>query len=115
MSGPSVGSTERHGPRRTRESGGQLRERRPASWVEGLLSNYFRLTSARRLLHPSTSRRPVAGMLHGTADSRRARVSEKTVLSNVVGREHVDAADGRSMDLVDPTTGEVFGSAPLSG
>jgi len=42
-------------------------------------------------------------------------VSEKTVLRNVVGGEHVDAADGRSMDLVDPTTGEVFGSAPMSG
>jgi betaine-aldehyde dehydrogenase len=41
-------------------------------------------------------------------------VSEKTVLRNVVGGERVDAADGRSMDLVDPTTGEVFGSAPMS-
>jgi betaine-aldehyde dehydrogenase len=42
-------------------------------------------------------------------------VSEKIQLQNVVSGEHVDAADGRSMDLVDPTTGEVFGSAPLSG
>jgi betaine-aldehyde dehydrogenase len=42
-------------------------------------------------------------------------VSDKTVLRNMVGGEHVDAADGRSMDLVDPTTGEVFGSAPMSG
>ena len=42
-------------------------------------------------------------------------MSEKTVLRNVVGGEHVDAVDGRSMDLVDPTTGELFGSAPLSG
>jgi betaine-aldehyde dehydrogenase len=42
-------------------------------------------------------------------------VSDKTVLSNVVGGERVDAVDGRSMDLVDPTTGEVFGSAPVSG
>jgi betaine-aldehyde dehydrogenase len=41
-------------------------------------------------------------------------VSDKTVLRNVVGGEHVDAVDGRSMDLVDPTTGEVFGSAPMS-
>ena len=37
------------------------------------------------------------------------------MLRNVVGGEHVDAVDGRSMDLVDPTTGEVFGSAPVSG
>ena len=42
-------------------------------------------------------------------------MSDKTVLRNVVGGEHVDAVDGRSMDLVDPTTGELFGSAPLSG
>jgi betaine-aldehyde dehydrogenase len=42
-------------------------------------------------------------------------VSDKTVVRNVVAGEHVDAADGRSMDLVDPSTGEVFGSAPLSG
>jgi betaine-aldehyde dehydrogenase len=42
-------------------------------------------------------------------------VSEKTVLRNLVGGEHVDPVDGGSMDLVDPTTGEVFGTAPLSG
>jgi betaine-aldehyde dehydrogenase len=42
-------------------------------------------------------------------------VSEKTVLRNVVAGEHADPADGRSMDLVDPSTGEVFGTAPLSG
>jgi betaine-aldehyde dehydrogenase len=42
-------------------------------------------------------------------------VSDKTVLSNVVGGQRVDAVDARSMDLVDPTTGEVFGSAPMSG
>ena len=42
-------------------------------------------------------------------------MSEKTVLRNLVGGEHVDAVDGRSMDLVDPATGEVFGSAPMSG
>src|SRR5215216_1664494 len=46
---------------------------------------------------------------------RRACVSDKTVVRNVVAGEHVDAADGRSMDLIDPSTGEVFGSAPLSG
>jgi len=33
-------------------------------------------------------------------------VSDKTVLRNVVGGEHVDAVDGRSMDLVDPSTGK---------
>ncbi len=42
-------------------------------------------------------------------------MSEKLELRNFVGGEHVDAADGRPMDLVDPTTGEVFASAPVSG
>ena len=42
-------------------------------------------------------------------------MSEKSVLRNVIAGERVDAVDGQSMDLVDPTTGEVFGSAPLSG
>jgi betaine-aldehyde dehydrogenase len=41
-------------------------------------------------------------------------VSEKLELRNFVGGEHVDATDGRRMDLVDPATGEVFASAPVS-
>ena len=35
-------------------------------------------------------------------------MSEKLELRNFVGGEHADTADGRRMDLVDPTTGEVF-------
>ena len=42
-------------------------------------------------------------------------MSEKTVLRNVVGGERVDAADGRSLDLVDPTTGEVAAQAIFGG
>jgi len=42
-------------------------------------------------------------------------VSEKLELRNFVGGEHVDATDGRRMDLVDPATGEVFATAPVSG
>ena len=42
-------------------------------------------------------------------------MSDQQVLRNVVGGEHSDAADGRRTDLVDPSTGAVFGSAPLSG
>jgi betaine-aldehyde dehydrogenase len=42
-------------------------------------------------------------------------VTDKLVLRNVVGGEHVDTVDGRRADLVDPSTGEVFGSAPVSG
>ena len=39
----------------------------------------------------------------------------KRVLTNFVNGKAEPAADGRSLDLVDPSTGEVFGSAPLSG
>jgi betaine-aldehyde dehydrogenase len=42
-------------------------------------------------------------------------MSEQLELRNFVGGEHVDATDGRRMDLVDPSTGEVFASAPVSG
>jgi betaine-aldehyde dehydrogenase len=42
-------------------------------------------------------------------------VTEQRVLQNFVGGERVDTADGRRMDLVDPATGEVFASAPVSG
>jgi betaine-aldehyde dehydrogenase len=34
---------------------------------------------------------------------------------NFIGGKSVDAADGLTTDLVDPATGEVFGTAPLSG
>jgi betaine-aldehyde dehydrogenase len=37
------------------------------------------------------------------------------VLTNFVNGKSEPAADGRSTDLIDPSTGEVFGSAPLSG
>src|SRR5215217_2707051 len=39
----------------------------------------------------------------------------KVVVTNVIGGRETGAADGRTMDLVDPSTGEVFGTAPLSG
>ena len=39
----------------------------------------------------------------------------KRQVQNFIDGKHADAADGRRLDLVDPTTGEVFGSAPLSG
>ena len=35
-------------------------------------------------------------------------------LRNFVGGGYVDAVDGKRSDLVDPTTGEVFGTAPVS-
>ena len=42
-------------------------------------------------------------------------MTEQRVLQNFVGGERVDTTDGRRMDLVDPATGEVFASAPVSG
>src|ERR1700742_2247249 len=36
-------------------------------------------------------------------------------VQNFIGGKQVDAADGRRADLIDPSTGEVFGSAPGSG
>ncbi|HEY0486135.1 MAG TPA: gamma-aminobutyraldehyde dehydrogenase [Mycobacteriales bacterium] len=38
-----------------------------------------------------------------------------TTVRNFVAGEHRDAADGRTTELVDPTTGGVYGTAPLSG
>jgi len=36
-------------------------------------------------------------------------------VSNVIDGERRDAADGRTSELIDPTTGEAFADAPLSG
>jgi betaine-aldehyde dehydrogenase len=36
-------------------------------------------------------------------------------LHNLIGGESIPAQDGATSDLVNPTTGEVFGSAPVSG
>ena len=41
-------------------------------------------------------------------------MSDKRVLRNFVNGESVDTIDGRTTDLVDPSTGAVFGTAPLS-
>ncbi len=41
-------------------------------------------------------------------------LSDTRTLRNFVGGKPVDAADGRSSDLVDPSTGKVFAHAPVS-
>ncbi|HTY71395.1 MAG TPA: gamma-aminobutyraldehyde dehydrogenase [Actinomycetes bacterium] len=41
-------------------------------------------------------------------------MSDKRELRNVVDGKRVPATDGRSSDLINPTTGEVFASAPVS-
>src|SRR5689334_5920058 len=43
------------------------------------------------------------------------RVTAKTVLHNFIGGESAAPAEGRYDDLIDPATGEVFASAPVSG
>ena len=40
--------------------------------------------------------------------------TQRKKLKNFVGGEYVDASDGRSSDLINPATGEVFASAPVS-
>src|SRR3954451_23730749 len=42
-------------------------------------------------------------------------MTDKPMLRNFVNGEHVDTAEGRTADLVDPSTGEVFATAPVSG
>jgi betaine-aldehyde dehydrogenase len=42
-------------------------------------------------------------------------MSSSTRFRNVIAGETVDAADGRTYDVVDPATGEVYAAAPLSG
>ncbi|MEV4280220.1 gamma-aminobutyraldehyde dehydrogenase [Actinoplanes xinjiangensis] len=42
-------------------------------------------------------------------------MTAKTVLHNLIGGEAVAPAEGRYSDLIDPSTGEVFASAPVSG
>ena len=42
-------------------------------------------------------------------------MTEKNALRNFVGGEYVELADGRYADLIDPSTGEVFATAPVSG
>jgi len=42
-------------------------------------------------------------------------VSDKRSFSNFVNGEHVGSVDGTTYDVVDPSTGEVYGTAPMSG
>ncbi len=42
-------------------------------------------------------------------------MSDKIVLENIVNGESVPAADGATMDVVDPSTGAVYATSPLSG
>jgi betaine-aldehyde dehydrogenase len=50
-----------------------------------------------------------------TASSGSATTAGQRVLRNFVDGRHVDTRSGRTSPLIDPSTGEVFASAPLSG
>ena len=41
-------------------------------------------------------------------------MSEKMVIHNIIGGEIQPASDGQMMDIVNPSTGEVYASAPNS-
>jgi betaine-aldehyde dehydrogenase len=51
----------------------------------------------------------------GKPTSSESSAETKVVVRNFVNGASVDAEDGRTTALVDPSTGEVFGEAPLSG
>jgi betaine-aldehyde dehydrogenase len=42
-------------------------------------------------------------------------MSEKIALQNVINGETVPAADGATLDIIDPSTGAVYATSPLSG
>src|SRR5262245_24327548 len=42
-------------------------------------------------------------------------MSDKRVLRNFIDGGYVEPVDGRYADLIDPSTGEVFAAAPVSG
>ncbi|MBP2329808.1 betaine-aldehyde dehydrogenase [Kibdelosporangium banguiense] len=42
-------------------------------------------------------------------------MSDKQVFRNFINGKSTDAADGRTLDLVNPATGEVYATSPLSG
>ncbi|MFJ6213219.1 gamma-aminobutyraldehyde dehydrogenase [Streptomyces sp. NPDC092296] len=50
-----------------------------------------------------------------TAGFEERSVSDLHALRNYINGEFVDAADGRTLTVVDPTTGEPYATSPLSG
>jgi betaine-aldehyde dehydrogenase len=53
--------------------------------------------------------------LHGVIPALEAEMTDKRLLHNFVDGSPVEPADGRYADLIDPSTGEVFAAAPVSG
>jgi len=42
-------------------------------------------------------------------------MSDKTVLQNIINGESVTSVEGATMDIIDPSTGAVYATSPLSG
>src|SRR5262245_53206475 len=53
-------------------------------------------------------------LLFPRAEHHGGRMTTKTVLHNGIGGRAVAPVDGRYSDLIDPSTGDVFASAPVS-
>src|SRR6266540_2435452 len=50
----------------------------------------------------------------GMSDGNVRRMTSPRTIQNFIDGKFADPADGRRADLIDPSTGEVFGSAPVS-
>ena len=42
-------------------------------------------------------------------------MSDKAVLQNIINGESVPSVEGATMDIIDPSTGAVYATSPLSG
>src|SRR5947207_2572381 len=51
----------------------------------------------------------------GTGGRMGGVVAERRILRNFIDGEHTDPVDGGYSDLIDPSTGDVFASAPVAG
>ena len=52
---------------------------------------------------------------HRRARQQSRRTAHVETIHNIVDGKAVAAADGRTLDIVDPSTGEVYATSPLSG
>src|SRR6478735_12659599 len=50
-----------------------------------------------------------------SAATSQPTAGDKTVLQNIINGEPTAAVDGASMDIIDPSTGAVYATSPLSG
>src|SRR5262245_39765666 len=70
------------------------------------------LEASRSKHHVEESRRTSPA---GSDSSQESEMSDTRTLRNFVDGGYVDSKDGAYADIVDPTNGEVFATAPVSG